>query len=256
MKIVIVEDEHLVLQRISTIIKENKDNWEIVCTVQSVKELNQLFDDGIVIDLMLCDIHLADGMSFKAFQNRTIYFPIIFITAYDEYALQSFDHNCIDYVLKPIQEERLLKAFEKTEYLVKMKVSTILNQELINDLVKNYQAKTYKKRFLTKSGNKIKFVAGEDVSFFYSDEGITYLIEKGSNKKNIIEYSLNDLEQNLLDPGKFYRINRSIIVHLDGLVEMKPYLNGRLLLSMNAPNDYEIVVARDRVNEFKNWLNQ
>jgi DNA-binding LytR/AlgR family response regulator len=256
MKIIIVEDEPLVLQRISAIVKDRREGWEIVGSVQSVKELSQILDNAVTFDLMLCDIHLADGLSFKAFNNRPINFPIIFITAYDQYALQSFDHNCIDYILKPIQEERLLKAFEKTESLIDNRIPSLFNQEMINDLLKNYQAKAYKKRFLTKSGSKIRFVSGEDVAYFYSDGGMSYLIEKGSNKKNIIEHSLNELEQRLLDPAKFYRVNRSIIVHLDGFVEMKPYFNGRMLLSMNAQNDHEIVVARDKVNEFKNWLNQ
>ncbi|MCH6199559.1 LytTR family DNA-binding domain-containing protein [Aquiflexum sp. LQ15W] len=256
MKILIVEDEPLVIQRISKIIKDNKPEWEVVSTVQSVKELNQILDDKFQFDLMLCDIHLADGLSFKAFANRKISFPIIFITAYDQYALQSFDHNCIDYVLKPIQEERLLKAFEKAESLIKNYIPKLFNQELINDLLNKYKEKSYKKRFLTKLGNKIRFVSGEDVAYFYTEDGISYLVEKGSNKKNIIEQSLNELEQELLDPTKFYRINRSIIIHLDGLVDMKPYFNGRLLLSMNAMIDNEIIVAREKVNEFKSWLNQ
>jgi two-component system, LytTR family, response regulator LytT len=256
MKVIIVEDEPLALQRIKSIIHENKPGWEIVSTAQSIKELLAIFDKGLNFDLMICDIHLADGLSFKAFKGKKIDFPIIFITAYDQYALQSFDHNCIDYVLKPIQEERLLKAFEKFENLVSNDLPTGFNEEIIEELLSKYASKNYKKRFLTKIGNKIRFVPVEDVAYFYAEGGVTFLVETGSPKKYIVDISLSDLESNLLDPLKFYRINRSMIIHLDSLVEMKPYLNGRLMLYMSSPCESDIVVARERVNEFKNWINQ
>ena len=205
---------------------------------------------------MICDIHLADGLSFNAFKGKGIDFPIIFITAYDQYALESFDHNCIDYVLKPIQEERLLKAFDKLENLMIDNKALGINPEFVEELIKKYSSKEYKKRFLTKVGSKIRFVPVEDIAYFYSEEGVTYLLEKGSAKKYIVDQSLSELENYLLDPMKFYRINRSMIIHLDSLVEMKPYFNGRLMLYMGAQDENEIVVARERVNEFKNWLNK
>jgi two-component system response regulator LytT len=256
MKVIIVEDEPLALQRIRSIIVENKKWWEVVATAQSIKELKTIFENRLEFDLMICDIHLADGLSFKAFKGNEINFPIIFITAYDQYALQSFDHNCIDYVLKPIQEERLLKAFDKLENLMMDNNSMRISPEIVEEMIKKYSSKEYKKRFLTKMGTKIRFVPVEDIAFFYAEGGVTYLLEKGSAKKYIVDQSLSELENYLLDPMKFYRINRSIIIHLDSLVEMKPYFNGRLILYMGSQSENEIIVARERVNEFKNWLNK
>lgn len=256
MKIVIVEDEPLALQRIKSIIVNNKVAWEVVSTAQSIKELVAIFESGLVFDLMICDIHLADGLSFKAFRGRDIDFPIIFITAFDQYALQSFDHNCIDYVLKPIQEERLLKAFDKLESINSNNNPTEFDQSFVEKFLGSYTQKNFKKRFLTKTGNKIRFVPVEDVAYFYSEGGVTYLVETDSAKKYILDFNLSELENHLLDPMRFYRINRSMIIHLDSLVEMKPYFNGRLMLYMSAASENDIVVARERVNEFKNWINQ
>lgn len=256
MKIVIVEDEPLALQRIKSIIHENKVFWEVVGTAQSIKELNFIFESELVFDLMICDIHLADGLSFKAFQGRKIDFPVIFITAFDQYALQSFDHNCIDYVLKPIQEDRLLKAFDKLESLALIDAPTNFNADFVENFLNKYSQKNYKKRFITKTGNKIRFVPVEDVAYFYAEGGVTYLVETNTAKKYIVDFSLSDLENHLLDPMRFYRINRSMIIHLDSLIEMKPYFNGRLMLYMSAASEIDIVVARERVNEFKNWINQ
>ena len=256
MKIVIVEDEPLALQRIKSIIHEHKISWEVAGNAQSIKELNAIFESGLVFDLMICDIHLADGLSFKAFRGREIDFPVIFITAFDQYALQSFDHNCIDYVLKPIQEERLLKAFDKLESLKLQDAPTNFNADFVESFLNKYSQKNYKKRFLTKTGNKIRFVPVEDVAYFYAEGGVTYLVETNTAKKYIVDFSLSDLENHLLDPMRFYRINRSMIIHLDSLIEMKPYFNGRLMLYMSTASETDIVVARERVNEFKNWINQ
>lgn len=254
--LLLVEDEPLAQARISAIIAKNRPDWVIVDTAQSILEVEKSLENQQNLDLILCDIHLADGLSFKAFQKHKVKIPIIFITAYDEYALQSFDHNCIDYVLKPIQEDRLIQAFEKVESLSGTPISSVISPEFIENFLQHYSSKSYKKRFLTKSGNKFSFTPTEDIAFFYADGGITFLVESNTSNKFIIDHSLNELEIELLDPNKFYRINRSFIINLDNLVEMKPYHNGRLALSLNAKSDEAIVVARERVNEFKSWINQ
>lgn len=254
--LLLVEDEPLALARISDIVRKHRPDWIILETAQSIQELEQCLQNQNSFDLILCDIHLADGLSFKAFQKTKVKTPIIFITAYDAYALQSFDHNCIDYVLKPIQEERLVQAFEKVEGLVKAVNQPGLSTEFVESFLQHYSQKFFKKRFLTKSGSKLSFTAVEDVAFFYADGGITFLVESGTSNKFIVDHSLNELESDLLDPNKFYRINRSFIINLDNLIEMKPYHNGRLALSLKAKSDETIVVARERVNEFKSWINQ
>lgn len=256
MKTALIEDEPLALKRIENIIKQHRPEWEISFKAQSVRELEEFFSGDIEIDLMLCDIHLADGLSFKAFKDKQPKFPIIFITAYDEYALRSFEHNCIDYILKPIDEARMIQSFEKLEKLGQVQNSSLIHPDLFEKLLKNYQRKSYKKRFLSKIGKRIKFIPVDDISFFYSEGGAVYLVEKDGSKKYMIDHNLQELEENLLDPARFHRINRSTIIHLEGLVEMKPYINGRLLLSMTSVSDTKIVVARERVNDFRNWINQ
>lgn len=255
-KILLVEDEPLAQARIVSIIQKDRPDWKIQEAVQSVSELKQLLEGPFEFDLILCDIHLADGLSFTAFQNREINIPIIFITAYDEYALQSFEHNCIDYVLKPIQEDRLLKAFDKAEKFVISGEPKALPPNFFDKFIEHYLPKAYKKRFLTKLGSKLVFVNAEDIAYFFADGGVTFLVETGTSQKFVVDYSLNELENELLDPQKYYRINRSMIINLDNLIEMKPYQNGRLVLSLKARSEDAIVVARERVNEFKSWINQ
>ena len=251
-----MEDEPLAQARITSIIQQHRPDWVIADTAQSTRELEVLLASQEKFDLILCDIHLADGMSFAALQDKTLQIPIIFITAYDEYALQSFEHNCIDYVLKPIQEERLLKAFSKVETLGVGTDSTRITPDFFNQFMKNYTHKTYKKRFLVRTGTKLSYTMVDNAAYFYTEDGITFLVESNSSQKFVIDYSLNELESALLDPQKFYRINRSMIINLDNLLEMKPYQNGRLVLSLTARSDDAIVVARERVNEFKSWINQ
>ncbi len=254
--LLLVEDEPLAQARIRSIIQLHRPDWVIADTAESIRELDQALKNQELFDLILCDIHLADGMSFMALQGKKINVPIIFITAYDEYALQSFDHNCLDYVLKPIQEDRLLKAFEKVESLKPSLNPTPFSPNFVNQFISQYTQKTYKKRFLVKMGTRLSFASVENAAFFYAEGGVTFLVESKSSQKYIVDHSLNDLESSLLDPQKFYRINRSIIINLDNLVEMKPYQNGRLVLSLNAKSEEAIVVARERVNEFKSWINQ
>jgi two-component system, LytTR family, response regulator LytT len=252
MNVLLVEDEPLAQQRISSVLAKNFPDWKILDTAQSIKEFKNAWSSYPNIDLVLCDIHLADGLSFKAFEGKKIDVPVIFITAYDQYALQSFDHNCIDYVLKPIDENRLVRACQKAQ---QFKASPI-SPEFISGFLANYVQKSYKKRFLTKLGNRFSFVLADHVSYFYSEGGVTFLVENGSAQRQLIDYTLNELECELLDPMKYYRVNRSMIINLESLVEIKPYFNGRLVLSMNSKSDDLIVVARERVNEFKNWINQ
>ena len=256
MKILVVEDEPLTFQRIKNLIKDLRPGWEIVAHIETVKELGQIFQSSLSFDLMLCDIHLADGSSFSALKEYPIRQPIIFITAFDQYALNSFDFNCIDYVLKPIDKARLEKAFEKIEQFVSTEQDLSVSQDLIGQLVKGFSQKPYKRRFLAKSGNRLRFIPVEDIACFFVENGLTFLEETNSNRRSIVDFSLNELESALLDPMTFYRINRSVIINVEHLVEMKPYLNGRLELSMCMSNDRKIIVARERVNEFKNWINQ
>lgn len=254
--LLLVEDEPLAQARIRSILQKNYPAWTFEEPLQSIKDLKFALNRQESYDLILCDIHLADGLSFTAFKDIEVKVPIIFITAFDQYALQSFEHNCIDYVLKPIQEERLIRAIEKFKKLSKEGAATSISKEFVEEFLGKYSQKNYKKRFLTRSGNRLCFIPAESAAYFYAEEGVTFLIESGSAQKHIVDHSLNELEKDLLDPNKFYRINRSVIINLDYLTEMRPYLNGRLAISLNTRSDDQLIVAREKVSEFKSWINQ
>ncbi|MBC6368572.1 LytTR family DNA-binding domain-containing protein [Algoriphagus sp. AK58] len=255
--LLLVEDEPLAQARIKSIILKHFPEWNLEEPIQTVKELSSALEHQENFDLILCDIHLADGLSFTAFRGRDIKVPVIFITAYDQYALQSFEHNCIDYILKPIQEERLVKAFEKYRSISLSNKSLLpLSKDYVEEFLIRYNHRNFKKRFLTRSGNRLCFIPTDSVAYFYAEDGITFLIEAGSSQRHIVDHSLNELEKDLLDPNKFYRINRSVIINLENLVEMRPYVNGRLLVSLNVKSDEALIVAREKVSEFKSWINQ
>jgi two-component system response regulator LytT len=256
MKILVVEDEPLTFQRIKKLLAELRPNWEILTHVEQVQELEKVLNEDQLFDLILCDIHLADGLSFSGFNKQKLTAPIIFITAFDQYALDSFDHNCIDYVLKPIDKARLEKAFLKVEKFHEMNNNKGVPLGVLDKIFHRFSHGQFKKRFLAKSGNKLRFISVQDIACFYVENGLTFLEETNSNSKAIVDFSLNELENGLLDPLVFYRVNRSMIVNIDHLIEMKPYLNGRLLLNICTANHKKIIVARERVSEFKNWINQ
>ncbi|HET8860039.1 LytTR family DNA-binding domain-containing protein [Marivirga sp.] len=256
MKLLIFEDEPLAQQRVIQIIRKKRPDWEITGTAQSIEEAKTIIKKNTDIDLIICDIHLADGDCFKIFENQNLQIPIIFLTAYDQHALESFNHYCIDYVLKPLQESRLIKAFEKYEQLCTGEKSAEVDPNLIKAVMDKITHKAYKHRFLTKVGNKMIFKDIHEIAYFYAEDKIVYLKEIGTSKKFIVNFSLDDLEKNVLDPAQFYRINRSIIVNLEALIEMKSYHNGRLKLIVKSTDDLDLIVARERVGQFKDWLNQ
>lgn len=256
MKIAIVEDEPITRKRIQSIVSKYRKEYVTVFAGQSLRDLTNILEAQESIDLLFCDLHLADGLSFDVLKEFTIKIPILFITAYDQYALQSFDYNCIDYLLKPIDEERLLLGLEKAEKYISDEKSSIINPEILQQIFSGYQSKVYKQRFLAKYSNKIKLISVKDIAYFFTENSVTYLVCSGESKKYIVDYSLQELEEQLLNPKEFYRINRSSIVSMDYLQEMKPYQNGRLLLSLDSPTFTELIVAREKVNQFKEWINK
>lgn len=256
MKLLIFEDEPLAQQRVLQIIQNKRPDWEIAGTAQSIIEAKYLLSQQADVDLLICDIHLADGDCFEIFEKQKLQIPIIFLTAYDQHALESFNHYCIDYVLKPLQESRLIQAFEKFEQLCLMDKPVEIEQDLIQSVVEKLSSKNYKQRFLTKIGNKILFKDIHEIAYFYAEDKIVYLKEIGTAKKYIVNYSLDELEKKILDPTQFYRINRSVIINLEALVEMKTYHNGRLKLVVKSTDDLDLIVARERVGNFKDWINQ
>lgn len=253
MKVLLSESDLSTQNRIREILEQKIQGIVLIDIAQNIKEFKSKLDQQLNFDLIISEIQFTDGLIFEVFGDRFLKEPIIFMNPSDQFVFRSFDYNCIDYILKPVLEDRLVKAITK---LKNLQESHFRLPGFMENYSKNFAGKTYKKRFLTKVGNKIKFVATDEISYFYSEDGLSYLVEKGSNQKSILDHGMNELESELLDPMKFYRINRSVIINSEDLVEMKPYLNSRLLLLLKSKTQQELVVAREKVSDFKKWINQ
>ena len=253
MKVLLAESDFNTQNKIREILEQKISGIQLIDFAQNMEDFNSKLDQQLNYNLIVSEIEFPDGLIFEALANRNLKEPIIFLNASDQYAFRSFDHNCIDYILKPVLEGRLLKAISKLKSLQEIHSQ---GSGFVENRLKKPISKTYKKRFLTKVGNKIKFVSTDEISYLYSEDGLSYLVEKGSNQKSILDHGMNELESELLDPMKFYRINRSCIVNSEDLMEMKPYLNSRLLLFLKSKTQQELVVAREKVSDFKKWVNQ
>lgn len=246
-KAIIIEDEQLAADRLIELIKETKRNIEITAVIPSVQKSIEWLTNN-KCDLIFLDIHLSDGESFLIFDRIKIETPIIFVTAYDKYAIKAFKVNSIDYLLKPISIEDLNFALDK--------FSEKANNNY-NDVLKSikYQQTEYKKRFMVQVGNKIKVINSESISAFYAKDKNSYLLTESSNSY-IVDYTLDSLED-YLDPSLFFRINRKIIININSINSMETYTRSRVYVKLNQklPNDIEPIVSIERASEFKSWLN-
>ena len=249
MKVVIIEDEKLSADYLSTLLQRIDPSIEVIQTIDSVKKSIEYLQKGCLADLLFVDIHLADGISFEIFQTINVDIPIVFTTAYDAYAIQAFKLNSIDYLLKPINKEELQQAlskFKKTQ--TKQQQSININYEnIFNEL-----NKVSKSRFLVKIGDQLLPIKTEDVALFKSENGMVYLVNH-AQKEYPIDYSLDQLEQ-LLDHRQFFRINRKVIIAIKSIEKIASFFNSRL--KIKPPNlDEEMgIVSRERVSDFKKWL--
>lgn len=251
MNVIIIEDEKLSAEHLSNLLGKLGSTINVVATYDSVKKTVQALKEGIKADLLFVDIHLADGLSFEIFSEVTVDTPIIFTTAYDEYAIKAFKLNSIDYLLKPIGKRELSDALDKFKRL-----NVGSNQLFIDNLNNAFNAinKQYKSRFMVKMGDSISSVKSESILHFISEDG-EVLILLDSGKRFVIDYTLDQLE-GILSPEMFFRINRKVILNISSIQKVSTYFNSRLKIQTPSLNDEESVVSRERVNEFKKWLDQ
>lgn len=246
--ILIIEDEAPAAKRIEKLILALDPKIKIVGVLDSIEESLAWFQSNPKPDLIFSDIQLADGLSFKIFESLQLDCPIIFTTAYDEYAIKAFQHYSIDYLLKPIQESLLEKAWEKFKNL------TTTNQDFrLEELIQNFKnERNFRERFLVKKGEDFHYIMIEEVAYFFSDTGLSFLVSK-NGKQFIIDDKLDQLESQL--NGKhFYRINRKFIIRDTSIVKISSYFNSRLKLQISPDPKQEIIVSRERVSSFKEWL--
>jgi DNA-binding LytR/AlgR family response regulator len=249
MKVVIVEDEKLSAEHLTLLLQKTDSNIEVVEYAATVKEVVNLFKGGLQADLLFLDIHLADGNSFEIFPKIQTDIPIIFTTAYDNYAIQAFKQNSIDYLLKPISLKDLQFALEKFK-----KQHSATNKQIIENITTAYRQmnKQYKSRFLVKRGQTIDTIQTDEIHHFETQESISFLVTDKGNRY-IIDYTLEQLET-ILNPKDFFRINRKIIIHIQSVEKVNIYLNSRLAITAKQLEGDTKVVSRERVNDFKKWL--
>lgn len=250
MKIIIIEDEKpaaRLLQR-----KVEKLGFAVSKMLHSVEEAINWFSNNQHPDLIFLDIQLSDGLSFEIFEQIDIKSAIIFTTAYDEYALRAFKLNSIDYLLKPIDEDELEVAISKFKNQFQKNSIATLDFEAIKRMLVNPVEKEYKERFSVKVGNQIKVITIDEVECFYSENKGTYL-HTLDNRDYLVDSSLEVVESEL-KPKDFFRINRKFIVPLKAIREIQMHTNSRLKLILPTYKEDEVIVARERVNDFKDWI--
>lgn len=249
MKVVIIEDEKLSASHLSNLLKKADKTIEIIQYLDTVKAAVNYFKQGIKVDLIFMDIHLSDGNSFEIFKQVKLDSPIIFTTAYDNYAIQAFKQNSVDYLLKPISINDLQFALDKSK-----KHQQQINSQFINNISDNYYQKInqYKTRFIVKTGQILETIPTNEVKYFETRESLTFLVST-KGKSYIVDYSLEELEKQL-EPKDFFRINRKIIIHIQAIEKVSTYLNSRLLITANKLQGDSQIVSRERVTEFKIWL--
>lgn len=251
MTCLIVEDEIPAAKRLQSMILKHMPHAEILPVLDSVASAISFFSSGIDTDLIFLDIQLADGQSFDIFESVTVSSPIIFTTAYDQFALQAFQVNSIDYLLKPIEDKELSRALRKYQQKGKF---TFPDRENWASFLQSVQKPTYKERFLIRMGEELRFITVEEMNFLFSDQGLVYA-QLADKRKFHLDFTLDQLVD-MLNPDEFFRINRKFIVRLRAIDRIFTYFNSRLKLEVIPKAPFELIVSRDRVHDFKRWIDR
>lgn len=250
MKVVIIEDEKLAANHLEKMIVKYDPSVEVLVKLESVEESIEWFSNNADPDLIFLDIHLDDGLSFSIFEKVKVNSPIIFTTAYDEYAIKAFKMKSIDYLLKPILPEELYRAIDKYKEWTKPEHPVVDMQALLELITRNEPV--YKSRFSITVGEKIKSVSMDQVAYFYSTQGITFLVTN-DNLHYPIDLSLEQLADQT-DPKEFFRINRQFIIRLKSIRNVHVFPKSRLKVDLYPAYDGEVFVSIDKVTRFKAWL--
>ncbi|MDX2248070.1 MAG: LytTR family DNA-binding domain-containing protein [Bacteroidia bacterium] len=253
MKILIIEDELNASQRLEKMIAEISPESEIVAVLDSVEAAVEWFRSHPHPDLILLDIHLADGSSFEIFSEVEVKVPIIFTTAYDEYAVKAFKVNSVDYLLKPVKKEELSSSLEKFRQIYdknKLILENLDYTKLAAALEKNRTE--YPQRMVIRYGQHIKAIEITEAAYFYVDSRVTFMKTHGG-KSYPMDYNLDQLEA-MLDPKKFFRINRKFIINISAIDQMYTYSKSRVKINLNPPVDDDTIVSSERAATFKRWL--
>ena len=249
MKVVIIEDERLAAEKLTSLLKQVDAEIEVVAKLESVEESVNWLTSNPTPDLIFMDIQLDDGISFEIFDAVKVEAPVIFTTAFDQYAIRAFKVNSVDYLLKPIDMETLEVALRKYRKIfrpagMEEKLSKVFEQ----------LAKPWKTRFFVKVGLHFQSVPVEEICCFFVEERCSFL-KTQTGKNYALDYSLDQLQKRV-DPELFFRINRNFMVNINCIAEIISYSTNRLKLKLKNFNDEGLIVSRDKVSEFKQWLDR
>lgn len=247
MKVLIIEDETRAANRLERLINDVAPEMQIMQKIESVRESVDFLHSNSP-ELIFSDVQLADGLSFEIFEQIEVNCPIIFTTAYDQYAIEAFKTNGVDYLLKPIEEERLQQAITK----VKQLTQTPNLHKMLQQALGHVEKKT-KSRFLVKAGDRIKTIPTEEIQAFYSESKATFLLTS-KGRSYAVDYTMDEVH-NLIDNNEFFRVNRSAIVSVNACENILAWSNSRLKITIEGL-DEPIIVAREKVKEFKLWLDR
>jgi DNA-binding LytR/AlgR family response regulator len=253
MNVLIIEDEVPAAEKLERYLLKYDSATAIAARLNSVADAAAwLRDHQEQVDLIFMDIQLMDGLSFQIFQQVQVRKPVIFITAFNEFALDAFKVNSIDYLLKPITFTDLSNSLKKLENLREQLQWSDSKTRQLSDVFSSNKTKDYKTRFMVKLGDHIRSITVDQISLFYADGRDVYLVTT-QNRKFIVDYTLETLED-LLDPTVFYRVNRTFILNIHAIKDVMMYSNSRLKISLTQEFDKEIIVSREKVNPFKEWF--
>ena len=247
MNVVIIEDEQLASEKLERYLLKLDNTIAILEIITTISDAVNWFKNNENYDVVFMDIQLTDGLSFEIFNQVKINKPVIFTTAFDEYAVDAFKVNSVDYVLKPITFTAISKAIQKLKGMQYM-----FSSDTVVEVSKMIEKKKIKDRFLVRLGNHIHSIKTEEIALFYAEGRTVYLITN-EQKKFIVDFKLEDLKL-MVSNSQFFRVNRSFIVNINAIKDVIVYSNSRLKISPNVKIDKEIIVSREKVSVFKTWL--
>ncbi|MEN0005455.1 MAG: LytTR family DNA-binding domain-containing protein [Bacteroidota bacterium] len=246
---IIIEDENLAAQRLKMLVEEISDTIQIIEVIPSITQAVRWLSVHTV-ELIFLDINLADGSAFEIFEQVEIRTPVIFTTAYSQYALRAFEQYSIDYLLKPVTREKLKNSLNKLKHLYQ-------GAELANNIKDMYQAINQitsgsTMRFMVQIGNKFRVIESKEVAYFLSEDKLTFLVT-WDNKRYPIDQSLRSLESTL-SPNDFFRVNRQFLLHRKAIQELYAFSTSRIKVILTPTTSDDVVVAKDKLGQFKRWL--
>lgn len=252
MRIVIIEDEKPALNRIQKLIQQIDESIEVVATCDSIASAVQFFSKQPMVELALMDIELADGQSFEIFNRTAVNCPVIFTTAYDDFALKAFKLNSIDYLLKPIDPKELEAALNK--YKQSQKSQLDYSSHFLHLIEKlNPTPVSYKTRFLVKTGTRMASIPVSEIAYFHASEKVVYL--HTAQQKWLIDFTLEKLIE-LVDPSMFFLLNRQYLTNIQSIKQIHTYFNGKLKIDLHPAPAEEVIVSKEKASTLKDWLNR